>query len=228
MQGSARVKASVSWGYKVYKSCRLCSIYVKGGGVRGKERATAAMDDLHPFVYDEQYPFVFCSACKCAVLVPSTAKHLRDAHKDMDSARRLTIRKAIQELPLHTRRATGETFTVPASHLPAIPYLREAKKDGLKCNTCGWITSSTDRMRKHQRQSHNHTGRRGHAPAQLWRSGVHRQRFFRSGSSSAWFEVDGEDQELEDGVGRGGDFREWLERSSYSGKPGRTNGEGQC
>lgn len=186
------------------------------------------MDRLHPFIYDEQYPFVFCSECACAVLRESTAKHLRDAHKDIEAIRRRTIQRAVQELPLGGRGATGELFTIPASHLPAIPYLGKAKEDGLKCSTCGWITVSRDRMRKHQRQAHNLAGGQASGDGGLWRSGVRYQRLFQSGTSSGKFEVEGEGPEAEEDASSRENFLAWLERSSYDGEHGEEDGEGSA
>ena len=187
------------------------------------------MDHLRPFIYDEQYPFVFCSECTCAVLIESTAKHLRDAHKkDIEATRRRTIQKAVQGLPLGRRGATGELITLPASHLPAIPYLGKAKEDGLKCNTCGWITTSRDRMRKHQRQAHNLAGGQASGDGGLWRSGVRYQRLFQSGTSSGKFEVEGEGPVAEEDESSREDFLAWLERSSYDGEHGEEDGEGSA
>jgi hypothetical protein len=165
------------------------------------------MQNLYPFVYDTTYPFLFCSLCHYAVLVPSTADHLKGVHKDIPVSQRKAVRDAISQLPnmYRSKEDVGE-FAFPSPSSAPIPHIQPPFEDGHQCNECGWITTSKTRRRMHVHppdQCHS-----GHSP---WRTGVRCQQLFAKGPRSVWFEV-GRDEAVSSS-----ELSVWLEMEDLFG-----------
>jgi hypothetical protein len=144
-----------------------------------------AANPLYPFVHDPVYPFLFCTLCKYAVLVPSTSDHLKDVHRGVvRTGRRKLVREATSRLQgMYQRKDEVEQFRFPNPGDAAIPHIREPVEDGIRCDECGWITRSTQRMAAHRRKAHEGGSR------VRWRTGVRCQQLFAKGPHSGWFEV---------------------------------------
>ncbi len=146
---------------------------------------------LYPFVYDAKYPFLFCTLCGYAVLVPSTSDHLKDVHKDMPTSQRKVVREATDQLHgMYQRKEEMEEFRLPSPGDRPIPYIQAAVDNGIRCNECGWITTSVQRMRTHCRKTHQSSS------SLRWRTNIRCQRLFAKGPYSIWFEVEREEDVL--------------------------------
>jgi hypothetical protein len=157
--------------------------------------------DIFPFIYDKMYPFVFCSLCQSAVIVPSAHAHLRFIHKEAVPA--LQRNKAAYTLTLLPnmihREMDLEEYQVPVSVRKAIPYLKAPKTDGLKCRQCSHVCHNVRVMQQHCRQAHGLLSeRRVGAPSRAaqergfwvpWREGVKCQQLSKKRKLSRWFEV---------------------------------------
>lgn len=140
---------------------------------------------LYPFVHDPAYPFLFCTLCRYAVLVPSTTDHLKSVHKDVPAGQRKVVRRATSQLS-NMLRSKDEIrqFSFPRPESAPIPHIRPPVEDGHQCNECGWLTTSETRRRMHV---HPTDSRRSvYSP---WRTGVRCQQLFAKGPRSVWFEV---------------------------------------
>lgn len=90
---------------------------------------------LYPFIYDAAYPFLFCTLCKYAMLVPSTTDHLRDIHKDMPIRHRKAVREATGRLHgMYQRKEEMERFCFPSPDKGPVPYIHEPVNNGLGCD----------------------------------------------------------------------------------------------
>jgi hypothetical protein len=140
---------------------------------------------IHPLMHDPAYPFLFCTLCEYAVLVPSIWDHLKDLHDDKVSTnQRRMVREAASRLHgMYQRKEDMKLYKFPSPGECPIPHLRDPFPDGLRCNECGWITRSERRMRAHCCKTHES------GSSLRWRTNVHCQQLFAKGPNSIWFEV---------------------------------------
>jgi hypothetical protein len=165
-------------------------------------------NSLFPFAYDPAYPFLFCTICRYAVLVSSTSEHLKNVHKDVIP---IELRKAVKEAAaqlqnMYQRKEEVEQYRLPSPGDAAIPHLREPAQDGLRCDKCGWITTSMKRMRAHYQKTHQGSDHSG------WRTNVRCQQLFAKGPHSVWFEVEREEEDV-----FSNEVTAWLQESDRSG-----------
>lgn len=158
-------------------------------------------DDIYPFIYDKTYPFVFCSLCQSAVIVPSARTHLRTMHKEAVLA--MQRNRAAYTLTLLPGMAQKEEqlddYQGPVSVRKAIPHLGTPNPNGLKCTHCSHMCFNAKMMQLHYRRDHGITSeRRVGAPSKAdlqrefcvpWRVGVKCQRLSKKRKLSRWFEV---------------------------------------
>ena len=158
---------------------------------------------LSPFVHDPAYPFLFCTLCKHAVLVPSTSDHLKDLHKDVvPISQRKVVREAACRLHgMYERKEDMTKYSFPNPGDKPIAYLHKPVNDGLRCNECGWITRSVTRMRAHCCKAH------GSSSSLRWRTNVSCQQLFAKGPHSGWFEVEREEDVISN------ELMSWLQSS---------------
>ncbi|OAQ58899.2 hypothetical protein VFPPC_16935 [Pochonia chlamydosporia 170] len=168
---------------------------------------------IYPLMHDAAYPFLFCTLCKYAVLVPSICDHLKDVHDDKISTnQRKAVREAASRLSgMYQRKEDMINYKFPSLGDCPIPHLRDAVTDGLRCNECGWITRSKPRMRAHCGKTH------AGGSNLRWRANVHCQRLFAKGPNSVWFEV----SRQEDVVSS--DLTAWLFGGDTSLQAGQTD-----
>ena len=154
---------------------------------------------MEPFIYNSQYPFVFCQECKYACIAKEVSTHLASAHATIQPATRKAIAQEVQRIPhLIESQAQLAEYQLP-DRAPPIPYIQEPKSDGLRCRTCPYVAREVRVMQRHCKEHHgwvNDWARGGNIKARLqeprqlpWSSGVWCQRLFRSRAASSWFEV---------------------------------------
>jgi hypothetical protein len=154
---------------------------------------------IYPFVYDPAYPFLFCTLCKYAVLVPSTSAHLKDVHKDIPTSQRKAVREATGQLHgVYQRKEEMAEFRFPGPDDKPIPYIHRPANNGICCSECRWITTSEARMRTHWQKTHPESS------GTRWRTNVQCQRLFAKGPYSVWFEVGWEEDVFD------GELAAWL------------------
>jgi hypothetical protein len=144
---------------------------------------------IYPLMHDTAYPFLFCTLCEFAVLVPSIWDHLKDLHDDKVSTnQRKVVREVASRLPgMYQRKEDMRNYKLPSPGDCSIPHLRDPFTDGLRCNGCGWITRSVLRMRTHCYKTHQSSSSLG------WTVNVQCQQLFAKGPNSIWFEVNREE-----------------------------------
>jgi hypothetical protein len=155
--------------------------------------------DIRPFIYDKDYPFVFCSRCKSGIIVPSARAHLLSQHReDVPEQQRNITAYSLTLLP-NMAQSEGELdkYQAPRSVRIAIPYLECRRL--FKCRECHYACSNRRNMQTHCRVEHDqHSERRVGAPSKArrqrpfwvpWRENVMCQRFFQSRKLRGWFEV---------------------------------------
>lgn len=141
---------------------------------------------LGPFKYDSKYPFLFCTVCQYAVLVPSISDHLKGLHKDVPACRRKIVRAAAGQLRgMYQKKDDIKQFQFPIRSDAPIPHIRRPVADGNQCEDCGWITTSKNRTKTHR---HDASGD-GSGGRSRWRANVRCQQLFAKGPLSRWFEV---------------------------------------
>jgi hypothetical protein len=156
-------------------------------------------EDVFPFLYDKDYPFVFCSLCKSSIIVSSARPHLLRQHPTGVPERQRN--RAAYSLTLLPNMAQSERdldkFQAPTAVRKAIHYLDIQR--ALKCRFCDHACRNARNMQKHCRVEHGqHSERRVGALSKAdrqrmfwvpWRENVTCQQFFKRRKLSGWFEV---------------------------------------
>jgi hypothetical protein len=109
---------------------------------------TVTQNNCHKvFQFLEQYSVLVCMQHYTGVV--NLDKHLREQHNTP-----VTQRRAVVEYFSQYSRAHPSTIELPAQPIQVIQELG-TPLDGLQCNTCSYITTNTDEMRKHCKKEHN-------------------------------------------------------------------------
>lgn len=148
---------------------------------------------FEPFIYNAQFPFIFCRLCKGGYLVTSIRIHMAQLHAEhMSMEERRRICDIAERLPNMARceEDLRRRFR-PQTMRKALPYLRKAEYNGLKCKMCGYICRLRISIRQHMRkyhaeawawhqsfESYDAAGQR-ELDLALWRDGVKFQQIFR-------------------------------------------------
>ena len=169
---------------------------------------------FRPLIYNAQFPFIFCGLCKGAYIVPSIRIHMAQLHAgDMSVEERRRLCDMAERLPNMARceEDLRRGFR-PQTMRKALPYLRKAEYNGLKCKMCGYICRLRTSIRQHMRKYHSEAwawhqscesydavGERKRDSA-LWRDGVKFQQIFRKPRFMCLVEIC--DDEVMSGRGR--------------------------
>jgi hypothetical protein len=160
---------------------------------------------MNPFIHLSQYSVIVCKKCKYAILPSQIDAHLSNKKKHRYSKEeRQSIIQEVAKLPgLIQSEAQLEAFVFPQPNSPAIPELKAAKPNGLKCRLCAYVVCHRQLIQEHYRTVHGweneqKKGRSSYKKRQVepewpWISGVHCQQFFKQGPKSGFFEVIGEE-----------------------------------
>jgi Orsellinic acid/F9775 biosynthesis cluster protein D len=160
---------------------------------------------MNPFVHLPQYSVIVCRKCKYTVLPSQIDAHLssKKKHGYSKEERQAIIQDIAKLSGLIQSEAQLEAFQFPPSTAKAIPQLKAAKTNGLKCQACKYVVCHRQLIQEHCRTVHGWENerkkgrpsyrRRQVEPEWPWISGVHCQQFFKQGPKSGFFEVMGEE-----------------------------------
>ena len=159
---------------------------------------------MNPFIHLPQYSVIVCRKCKYAILPSQINTHLSNKKHGYSKEERQAIIQEVAKLPgLIQSEAQLEAFQFPPSIAKAIPELKAAKPNGLKCQSCAYVVCHRQLIQEHCRTVHRWENerkkgrpsykRRQVEPEWPWISRVHCQQFFKQGPKSGFFEVIGEE-----------------------------------
>lgn len=161
------------------------------------------MDDIGPFRYDPQYPFVFCTVCRWAYIGDEVYSHMKTHHKErIKTSERKRIAERIRAIPrIICSQAELCHFPLPERTTKAIPYIATPASNGLRCKQCAYVVCTVRTMQEHCRAEHNWINDwkvGGHVRHKMkdnrdlpWESNIRCQKLFQSRAASGWFEVQG-------------------------------------
>ncbi|KAK4155073.1 hypothetical protein C8A00DRAFT_42226 [Chaetomidium leptoderma] len=155
---------------------------------------------MEPFTHLTTYPFVICKTCGFACIADEVTTHLRKHHDSVKAKDRAAIAALVGEIPgVVCNQAELRTFRFPPPTVEPIPFITPLETDGLRCDTCGYVTRRLRWIQEHCRKDHgwvndwqkggNVVKKAKQERAVPWTTGVRCQRFFRSRAASQWFEV---------------------------------------
>ena len=152
---------------------------------------------MEPFVYCEEYKIILC--CRSGRIADELETHLESKHKNIGKNERKRMVREAQAMPgIIQKREELRQFQLPVRIVDANPLLEPPRTDGLQCRDCQYINRRVRHMQDHCRNKHGWVnrqkrGRISRLQAQgcqvPWTTGIHCQRFFKSGHASGWFEV---------------------------------------
>ena len=110
---------------------------------------------MEPFIHLPQYRVIVCRQCKYAVLPSQIDAHLSSKKHGLGKDQRQRIvREVGKVLGLIWNERQLETFQFPPATAIAIPELRAARRDGLKCRLCKYVICHRQLIQEHCRTVH--------------------------------------------------------------------------
>jgi Orsellinic acid/F9775 biosynthesis cluster protein D len=163
------------------------------------------------FTHLPEFQVLICKKCEYAVLPSYIDSHFADREKhEVGKRERQRIINAVAEIDglIENEEKLSYEFQFPSPTSKPITALAKSKNNGMQCTfnirggPCLYICCSLQQIQEHCWEVHrwkskNKGGRprkqRNQNQEVPWRTGVHYQRFFKSGPKSGYFEVRAEE-----------------------------------
>jgi Orsellinic acid/F9775 biosynthesis cluster protein D len=147
------------------------------------------------FYFLEPSRVIICTSCQIALIQSRLKNHLSLNNHDYSNKKRKEVINWAYELEglISSESDISNVVFPPKESSPIEGLLLETNGFACTVNNCNYITGSKETIRKHLRDSHQITGKKGRPlggpKISLYRRKVKYQRFFSSGPSSYYFEV---------------------------------------
>ena len=154
------------------------------------------MDQFYTiFEYLPKHRIAICRSHRQGIIRSQLKTHLNRKHQEYVRQTRQNIVEAVhQERSLQDWAATHEEIVYPTAECAPLPHL-PVYQDGLRCQYCGYINRSIDRIQEHCKQEHGREGRsRAGRPSDKQRTWttVSCQKFHNTNRLGRLFQVGGE------------------------------------
>lgn len=157
------------------------------------ESSTFDAEAFKPLIYNAQFPFIFCGLCRGGYLVTSIRIHMAQHHaKELSVVERRRLCDIADSLPnMAQNEVELRRIFRPQTMRKALPYLKAAEYEGLKCKMCGYMCRLRLSIKQHMRKYHEKEWawrercvardweEAGALDSVLWRKGVKFQQLFR-------------------------------------------------
>lgn len=147
------------------------------------------------FEYFPNHRIAICRSHQQGIVKSQLKTHLDKKHQEYVRQTRRNIVKAVQqERLLQDWAVTQDEVVYPTAECAPLPHL-PVYQDGLRCQNCGYINRSIDRIQEHCKQGHRWESRsRAERPSdtqRMWRT-VSCQKFHNTNKLGRLFQVSGE------------------------------------
>jgi hypothetical protein len=153
------------------------------------------------FIHLPDFHIIVCKECQYSVLPSHIDTHFTAKPHKLSKKEREEILEEVGKIDGligNEETLKRSEFIFPPPTTQPIAALGKPEENGLQCTICQYICCTVRRMRAHQWEEHQWKSQQKGRPKKdksqnvPWRTGVHCQRFFKSGPKSGYFEVSAE------------------------------------